>query len=195
MKKYIITQYLKIKNKHNNIVYIFVFLKNMSYFDLRQYCIEFCLGACYLFFKGMDQDKFFIIISSIGWEISSGPRVLILFIYIGFGSTYTWCHFNYFTQLSISLLGANFNKSTIGLDSLIIFYMLAKFQDNIRSITTSSFKFLYIKLCIKEDSTMEIFTILKIQCLLSTVALFLVKIMHLSHFDQIFDFKSHDNLI
>ena len=143
----------------------------------------------------MDQDKFIIIIISIGWEISSGPRVLILFIYIGFGSTYTWCHFNYFTQLSISLLGANFNKSTIGLDSLIIFYMLAKFQNNLRSITTSSFKFLYIKLCIKEDSTMEIFTILKIQCLLSEVALFLVKIMHLSHFDQIFDFKSHDDLI
>ena len=101
---------------------------------------------------------------------------------------------NYFTPLSISFLGVNFNKSTIILDSLIMSYMLAKFQDNLSSITTSAikflnFKFLYIKLCIKEDSTMEIFTILKIQCLLSTVALFLVNVMHLSHFDQILDFK------
>ena len=53
------------------------------------------------------------------------------------------------------LLYANFNKSTLGLDFLLILYMLAKFQDNLRLITMSwikclNFKFWCLKLCIKD---------------------------------------------
>lgn len=41
-------------------------------------------------------------------------------------------------------LNANFNKFTIGLDFLIP-YMVAKFQDNLKSITMLLFKFLNFK--------------------------------------------------
>ena len=59
------------------------------------------------------------------------------------------------TLFDISSLDVNFNKSTIGLDSFLTFYMLVKFHDNQKSIIMSStmnlnFKFLYLKLSIKD---------------------------------------------
>ena len=61
---------------------------------------------------------------------------------------------SYVTSLNISLLNVNFNKSTVGLNSILILFMLAKFQDNLRSIIMSlimclNLKFLHLKLCIK----------------------------------------------
>jgi len=44
---------------------------------------------------------------------------------------------SYIISFNISLLDTNFNKSTVGLNSIFILYMLAKFQDNLRSITIS----------------------------------------------------------
>ena len=62
---------------------------------------------------------------------------------------------NYITPLIISVLDSNFNKSTIGLNSISILYMLAKFQDDQKSITMSSIiclnlKFLHLKLCVDQ---------------------------------------------
>ena len=70
----------------------------------------------------------------------------------GENSSYIWC--NNVTSLSISLLDANFNKSTNGLDSLLILYMLAKFHDYLKLITMSliiclNHKFFNLKLYIK----------------------------------------------
>ena len=61
---------------------------------------------------------------------------------------------SYVTSLNISLLNVNFNKSIVGLNSIFILCMHAKFQDNLRSIIMSSImclnlKFLHLKLCIK----------------------------------------------
>ena len=61
---------------------------------------------------------------------------------------------SYVTSLNISLLNVNFNKSIVGLNSIFILCVLAKFQDNLRSIIMSSImclnlKFLHLKLCIK----------------------------------------------
>ena len=49
----------------------------------------------------------------------------------------------------------NFNKSTVGLNFFLIIDVLAKFQNNLRLITISlikhkNYKFLYLRLCIKE---------------------------------------------
>ena len=70
----------------------------------------------------------------------------------GENSSYIWC--NNVTSLSISLLDANFNKSTNGLDSLLILYMLAKFHNDPKLITMSlniclNHEFFNLKLCIK----------------------------------------------
>ena len=61
---------------------------------------------------------------------------------------------SYVTSLNISLLNVSFNKSIVGLNSIFIPCMHAKFQDNLRSIIMSSImclnlKFLHLKLCIK----------------------------------------------
>ena len=51
----------------------------------------------------------------------------------------------------------NFDKSTIELDDLFILYILMKFQDDdlrlitIASIKDLNFKFLYLKLCMKDE--------------------------------------------
>ena len=55
------------------------------------------------------------------------------------------------TLFDISSLDVNFNKSTIGLDSFLTFYMLVKFHDNQKSIIMSStmnlnFKFFIFKI-------------------------------------------------
>ena len=60
---------------------------------------------------------------------------------------------NYVTPLNIFLLDENFDESTVGLDFLLL-YMLAKLQDDLRSIAILlikclNFNFLYLKLCIK----------------------------------------------
>ena len=62
---------------------------------------------------------------------------------------------------SFILLDANFNKSIIELDFLLIRYMLAKFQDNRISITILSikclnFKFLHLKLYLKDEFLKQI---------------------------------------
>ena len=47
---------------------------------------------------------------------------------------------NNITLLSISLLDVNFNKSIVGLDFLLVLYMLTKFHDDLRSIIMSLIK-------------------------------------------------------
>ena len=47
---------------------------------------------------------------------------------------------NNIALLSISLLDANFNKSIVRLDFLLVLYMLTKFHDDLRSIIMSLIK-------------------------------------------------------
>ena len=62
---------------------------------------------------------------------------------------------NNLTPLNIFHLDANFNKWIIGLDFSLLLSILVNYKDEFRSINISSikelkFKFMYLKLCIKD---------------------------------------------
>ena len=89
-------------------------------------------------------------------------KITYIYIYIDYRlytHTLSWIQItpgvtlNYVTPLNIFLLDENFDESIVGLDFLLL-YMLAKLQDDLRSITILlikclNFNFLYLKLCIK----------------------------------------------
>ena len=52
---------------------------------------------------------------------------------------------NHVTSFNIFLLDTNFNKSTIGLNFLFVFFMFVKFQDDLRWITMLLIKYLNFK--------------------------------------------------